>query len=335
MWDKKIARDYMVFKNYSRYRQLAYAAGAAATNYMLGSSRGSGTASRQVQKFSRSYTASGLGKRSSDNGPVTSQYDVRTWYKKKKMPRRRRKAWKKFKSKVQAVLNKEIAPTYFLYRTTTTLSSLDNQQGWGSLMLYTAYGGAAPNNDLYQISVGLKGALGNQIGAKYRFESACLDVLLRNKGTNIALIDVYTVYCRADLPDNYASPYVALTSFDSLANQDNNADPKIADTDIGYTPFTCPLFCSFFKVVKKRTLTLSGGAVTEMQMRDAKNRKLWGIDYVGKPALRGWTKGYMVCVRGAYDSTAGKTPAVNVDCAYTRHYCLRQLQDTSIVSASV
>lgn len=325
----------MVYKYFSRYRPLAYAAGAAAANYLMGSSRGRGTASRQVQKLSRSFTGTGLGKRSSDNGPVTSQYDVRTWYKKKRMPGRKRKNWKKFKSKVHAVLNKEIAPTYFLYRTTATLSSAVNQQGWGSLMLYTAYGGAAPNNDLYTVSVGLKGALGNQIGAKYRFESACLDVLLRNKGTNVALIDVYTVYCRSDLPDNYSSPVNALTTMDANANQDNNADPKIVDTDIGYTPFTCPLFCSFFKVAKKRTLTLSGGAVTELQMRDAKNRKMWGIDYVGKTAMKGWTKGYVVCVRGAYDSGAGNTPAVNIDCAYTRHYCLRQLQDTSYVSALV
>jgi len=326
---------------YNKFYGRAATAGLALLGSRLGSYRGGTSRGLKVKGLgtymgggSRTYTANRSG---SDNAPVTNQFDVRTWYKKKRMPTRKRKNWKKFSTKVKAVFNKEIAPTYFLYRTTTTISSSANTQGWGSLMLYTANMGTNPNNDLGRIASGVQGGTGNQLGTKYRFESACLDVLFRNKSSSTALVDIYTIYCRKDVPDNYESPYAVLTQLDATADQDTAGDTKIADNSIGFTPFHCPLFCSFFKVAKKRTLTLGAGAVSEIQMRDAKNRKLWGIDYTGKSAMRGWTKGYLVCVRGAYDSSVETpvTPAIELDTAYTRSYTLREISDKTWKSALV
>lgn len=264
---------------------------------------------------------------------ATNQYDVRSRYKKKTMPRKQKKKWLKFKNKVNAVFNKQIAPTYFLFRETTTTGSAADLQGWASVMLYTANSGANPNNDIGRVASGIQGAGGNQIGTKYRFESACLDLLMRNTGTPTAIIDIYTIYCRKDVPDNYASPFTLITTLDSTANQDANLDNKIEDTSIGYTPFHNPMFCSYYKVAEKKTLILGSGQTAEVQMRDSKNRKLWGIDYVGKTSLAGWTKGYLLCCRGAFDSLT--TPATTVALAYTRSYVLREVEQKTWASARV
>lgn len=267
-----------------------------------------------------------------DGKPATAQYDVKTRYAKTRMPGRKRKQWKKFKGKVNAVLNKNVAPTYFLFRETTSMSSTINSQAWASVMLYTA-NGTQPNNDLGRIAIGVQSAAGNQIASKYRFESACLDLLLRNYGTTQAIVDIYTIYCRKDVPDNYASPFELITNLDSIANQDSNSDSKITDSNIGYTPFHNPMFCSYYKVAKKQTLILAAGQVSEIQMRDSKNRKLYGIDYVGKTSMAGWTKGYLLCTRGAYNNV--ETPSTNVALAYTRSYCLRNVSDKTWISANV
>lgn len=322
-------------QRYNGLQYLAYRARQAARQFAPAYMQGFASSRAQQYRYNQAANAHASRRNysNSDNAPVTSQYDVKTWYKKKNMPRNKKKKWKKFSNKVKAVFNKQIAPTIFLYRTVASINASADQQAWASVMLFTADGAAPPNEDLQRISVGLKGSGGNQIASKFRFESGCLDLLMRNPGSVSMLVDIYTIYCRKDVPDNYTSPVNLLTSLDNNASADANADAIIADTDIGFVPFSSPLFCSFFKVSKKRTLTLGAGSVSEIQLRDAKNRKLWGIDYVGKPCMRGWTKGYLLCIRGAYNGTT--TPAVQLDIAYTRHYVLRQIQDSTLTTAKV
>lgn len=320
-------------KFYNRYGRLAAAAAGSYISRYAGKTRG-GQRGITVPKLGTYYGGSRTALRNgTDNAPVTSQYDVRTWYKKKNMPRRKKKKWVKFKKQVNAVFNKQIAPTYFLYRTTATVTAIEGTQHWASVMLYTGGTGSAPNNDLGRIAEGVQGSSGNQLGTKFRFESACLDLLMRNAGTGTCLVDVYTIYCRKDVPSVYASPFILISTLEQLANQDTNTDTKISDTDIGYTPFHNPMFCSYYKVAKKRTLTLTGGGVSEIQMRDAKNRKMWGLDYYNKSSLKGWTKGYLLCIRGAFNGLV--TPEVQLNIAYTRSYVLRQVQDSTWKSAAV
>ena len=296
---------------------------------------------RVAQMAASYYTRSGGGKapfkggkkRVSDPLPATNQYDVKVRYAKRRMPRRKRNNWKSFTKKVHAVLNKNVAPTYFLFRETSVCSSTAGTQAWASVMLYTGNQGSAPNNDIGRIASGTVGALGNQVGTKYRFEAGILDLLMRNTGTATAIVDVYTIYCRKDVPNTYQSPFSLITNLDSTANQDGNADTIISDNDIGYTPFHCPLFCSYYKVGKKTTLILSSGQISELQMKDPGNKNLWGIDYISKSSLRGWTKGYLICVRGAFDGLT--TPGVSVGLAYTRSYTLREINDKTWVSAKV
>lgn len=272
------------------------------------------------------------GKKVTDSKIATNQYDVRGRYYKKRMPRRKKKQWKQFQRKVNAVLNKQIAPTYFLFRTTTQLNSVQDAQDWASCMLYTA-NTPDPNNDLGRIAIGLMGNAGNQIGTKYRFEAAVLDLLIRNTGSTTACVDIYTIYCRKDVPDNYVSPFVLISQLDDTANADTQGDPKINEKNIGYTPFHNPMFCSYYKIQQKRTLILGAGEVSEVQMRDAKNRKMYGIDFVGKSSCAGWTKGYLLCTRGAFDGVI--TPATSIGLAYTRSYTLREISDKTWTSAKV
>ena len=251
----------------------------------------------------------------------------------------------KFKKRVKAALNKEIAPQVTLMRNTGSMLSVSNGQAWGTFMLYTSFGNTTAANDLEKIFQGIQGAGGNYLATKFRFESGVLDLLLANNAnatndgpaTKTAICDVYTVVCRTDVANaQYQSAFEVITNSDALANQDVNADAKITDADIGYTPFSNPIFCKFFKVMKKRTIILSPGQITEMQLRDPKNYTIYGQPFNTKSCVRNMTRGYVICVRGVYEPQGGApiTPAVRVTFAYTRHYVTRQLQESTWTSAN-
>lgn len=272
------------------------------------------------QKTGRSSTSSKI---------ATNQFNVQRWYSKKRMPRRKKKQWKKFSKKVKAVFNKQLAPTFMLRRETGTVSSADNLQTSFTSLLYGG-NGTSGSNDLQVI----KQSLGVTVGLnklKYRFESAVLDLALQasSENTNTCYVDIYEILCRKSLANaNYNSPNSLFQDMSNIANQDPNADTKISYTDIGSTPFTNVLFCSYFKILNKRTLTLSPGQVAELQMRDSTNHNLWGGDVTSLSALKGLTRGYLMIVRGQFNGT--KTPASTVNFAYTRHYCLRQISNDNV-----
>lgn len=299
-----------------------------------------------MDKYNRMVSSRSRG----STGVVTNQYDVKTWYKKGRMNRRKRRSWKKFSNKVKAVLNKNIAPTIKLLRHTGQFTTGDNAQNWSAALLYTSDGTFAPDRDIQICKDSIVG-LGNDFATKYRFESACLDLIMKNDTDTFVfpepigvdpqkiIVDLYQVECRKDVPNSVATGiYSLLFNTFTYANDDADATDvgKILLTQIGAAIFHNPLFCRYFKVVSKKAIQIGPGQSVELQIRDPKNKNLFGLSSEGISAKRGFTKGFIWSIRGVpyYDNATTNviTPRVHMTIGYTRSYVMRPLQSQTIAT---
>lgn len=340
---------------YRRYARAMYNMGRRAipAAFAAGGATFRNVGQRTAFRGPGSYTRTGTRRNFQSTGVVSNQYDVKTWYKKKNMPRGKKRKWKTFSKQVKAVLNKEIAPTIKLLRETGSFQTNTNTQNWGLAIMYTCDGTVAPNNDITECKLAIVGSGGNDFATKYRFESACLDLLIRNDTDtwipSLSLepiprrlvIDMYHVVCRQDIPISLASNlYNLIGQTFNYANDDADTidDGKILLDDIGAVLFHNPIFCRYFKILKKQAIQLGPGQHVELQMRDPKNRSMYGLQSEQKLALKGWTKGFIYSIRGIPQVSGPSgaqsltTPAVHVSTGYTRSYVMRPLKDYTIAT---
>lgn len=127
---------------------------------------------------------------------VTTQHDRRLVYKKRRMPRRKRKAWKKFTNKVNAVAEKDYGTRSIVFnRQTTTTNSSSNPTGQQQVLTFGLYGNQSSTevqlNDLQYISK-LENDTGTVSGdagiavkdsTLFYFKSGILDLTIRNVST--------------------------------------------------------------------------------------------------------------------------------------------------------
>ena len=125
---------------------------------------------------------------------ISTQHDVSRVYRKKRMPRRKRKRWTRFIRKVDAVAERNLGSRTVVFNVTTSWTNqVAGLQDVGYCALYpasspTASGGVTIMNDLAQIgtfeNVNLNptAADGSTIWAstKIIFKSAVLDITFRN-----------------------------------------------------------------------------------------------------------------------------------------------------------
>lgn len=281
-----------------------------------------------------SYTQQ-RGGRSTEPGIVSNQFQTKQWYKKKRMPRRKRKQWVKFTKKVRAVFNKEMSCQTILRREVGTASAAINTQNFFNAMLFPADGVVASMNDLVEIKKSLAGTAAVGDKSKFRIESGVLDLAIQAKATNTNTLyaDVYSIVARKDLPSSmYTSPTNMFANLTSESTVDLEGDTRIAPTDIGSTPFSMPLFCQYWKILSKKTITMTPGQVAEMQLRDSKNKYFMGKVVEDKTSIKGWTQGFFIIIRSQYNGT--ETPSCALDFGYTKHYVCRNIDNGSNVTIS-
>lgn len=234
------------------------------------------------------YRRLGGGRRTpASGGGVTAQRDVTSVYRKKKMPRRKRKAWKKFVRKVQAVAAKDRGTVSLVM----SYGDIQIHPGWvgGSrqqlVKAIHLFGGNASAvtplevgaRDLGTISANFQ-AKGLDDTAKVTFKSGVLDVTVTNPGVFPGAsyggpleVDVYhVVYGRK----NYISNGL-INSLDQGTIQTERFDalPKVSINDRGCTPFNLPQGISILgaKILKKKKYFLGAGQSFTYQVRDPKN----------------------------------------------------------------
>lgn len=211
-----------------------------------------------------------------DASPLTYQHDSALRYRKKRMPRRKRKQWVRFVRKVSAVdLSMQPLQIYTSEGTTNQSSSANQAQVWSRVLGGTQLSG---NDEIYQIFQGAYNVANVAACAPYKIfiKSMCLDIQVSNNGSYPVIIDVYTLQSRqkyATASDVGAHFLGALSELQSPAGGGSVTTNKTA-----LTVFDAPNFCSYWKVLQKREVVIGSNNVATFQMRAPVNRHIEGKD---------------------------------------------------------
>lgn len=258
-------------------------------------------------------------KREIDVPPTTGEHDVRRVYRKRRMPRRKRRQWKSFTKRVNAVLAKNLGLRvaniiYGGHMYAPVNSSTVHYEGIHS------FNGQPPTTGTTGASTGL-GALNHwlkilarenststtpAVTNKFICQSVAMDIILSNKSeTTTAILECYYITSRRDMPS-------LPTSGDGVEERYNSGFTDLAligggtpitSSTLGTTPFNAPDFAHEWKVYKKTRIQLPPKGVTSIQIRDPKNRLIRADDVELFATRRGITRGILFQMYGVPDGT--------------------------------
>lgn len=276
-------------------------------------SRRAGGRAQTMQRRTRTNTAGVLG---------GTNADMRSIYRRKRMPKYKRKRWVRFVKKVNAVADKDLGLRTVLFNDQLTQSNTSTKQSTLTLALYAVRNASIGYLDDLKIIGGLENEAnptalqGDTISpnSKMMFQSAVMDITIRNVTDRLTQIDpnpllnkyeaasdaaieldIYEVYQR-----NIASD--SSTLFESLTAAFNSYDDKdiggtgvgIGIDDRGASPFEfgSQMGRHGIKILKKTKFFIPNGQTITWQVRDPKRRsitygELTRTESYNKP---GWTK---------------------------------------------
>lgn len=224
---------------------------------------------------------------------------VRTIYRKKSMPRSKKRAWRRFSKKVHAISEKELGLQTTLFNDTIIQSNGVSGQNTLTVGLYPFVNSAIGFlNDMNIIGTGDNttdptAVLGTTVdkNSSIMFQSAVMDLTIRNTSTirqvsnNVEVdvtapeaqieLDIYEISMRKDAAD-VGSTLTNLTDAFNAYDSPNigNATLGIAISDRGASPFEMSPGLSRFgiKVLSKTKYFIPGSQTITYQMRDPKRR---------------------------------------------------------------
>lgn len=260
------------------------------------------------QRLADSITGSRTGRRGDKAilpGVISTQHDVSGRYRRKRMPRRKRKRWVGFSRKVNhVVLQMQPLNTYTVdYPGAVKTIAVNTQVTDGQMI-----GGVSvtQNSELLDI---FRSAFGSALGInsidvyKIYLKSMCLDLQLRNSGTNALVVDVYTLMCRRN--DKNAQR-IDVQYVNDFAEQGAGSGGTVDVNNPATTPFQNSSFCKRWKILAKKEILLGAGQVSTMQIRIPHNRYLSGklLEHnVG--CIPGFTRAFLIQARGVPENNAG------------------------------
>lgn len=261
---------------------------------------------------------------------VTTQKDVRTTYRRKRMPRRKRKRWVKFVKKVHAATDSAIATRSVIFNNTLQIGGTDANQTTGVISLYGWRGSVATDAvgtaDVRTITQ-RDGDVDEQ-SEKWRFTSGVLDCTASNIGGAPLEVDVYEVIktgkgrtTNGNLNLEYTSA-LTQTSVPPAGAGGSLSSPTILTR--GWTPFNCSLASAKgLKVIKKTKYFLPEGETFTYQIRDPKNHWVGGEDINDASgnefARNGMTRMLFIIAKSVVGTTA-ETFELLVGCTRSYHY---------------
>lgn len=261
----------------------------------------------------------------------TFQHDVQPLYRRRRMPRRKRRAWGRSRKRFQSHLNSRLPVKNFV-KTTSQLqtATLDQQSSF-----YSVCGGVNArvaielNDDLKDIvTQSVNQAPGTEIPAvanKLFLRNMQLENIIRNVSPVLVFLDVYRIYARRDVTiedfqDNQGLSqiaqdvtHVAVSGFDT-----QQPPPSWVGANIfrhGVTPFQNPRFCSYFKIASKTRYRLEPSQTIQLHLRRRVNKV---FDYEKNRNLvykAGFTTGYFFVFYGSPTDAAGPAGTVSQACS--------------------
>ncbi len=311
-----------------RYGPMYYGVGAKGTMNAIKSINRIGRAMYQGKRFRTKLKKpgySGVG--------VTFENDRQGVYRRKRMPTKYKRRWKRLIRLDNAIdLKKSGSRTFVFNKTATSSNNNSARHGETSVPLYSAQSDFSEWSDLHYIGINEQDGTDPTAAegltlhptTKLYFQSAVLDLTIRNTSHNNDVptvpsvpleVDIYEITSSKKWMERDAASLVKYNSLSSIfqegqgdrlgINNLNAADYR----DRGMTPFDCTAAVAQYglRILKKTKYRIGPGNTITYQMRDPKNRvtTLNTLkDMVGgnKP---GWTKTLYVVFKATPGFTIG------------------------------
>lgn len=296
--------------------------------------------------FARSQTLTRNRRQTSGIG-ITTQHDERRIYRRKRMPRRMRRRWKRFKNKVLAVSEKDLGTRTILFNAKYSFSNTDPALHiFEAPALYSNSSTTLYLNDLDTIQNTEAGIWTPATGAnvekssKFIFKSAILDITFRNASTNNGSpdsrakleTDIYEIIVNG-VTDDSSGTYVKLNGLFQSAETDTQniggAGNGILYNQRGSTPWDFPAALSKWKIkiLKKTKFMTPNGDTFTYQVRDPRRKvaSKVSLDLANGCNKQGWTRFILVISKLVPGLTVGAVGAADVyqeilDVGITRKY---------------
>lgn len=284
------------------YRALRYAGTAAGAFAAQTAQR---TISNLSQRLANRMSRTSQSGRSLNAPSVVSvQHDVTNRYRRKRMPRRKRKKWVGFCRKVShSIMQLQPLQSYTVDYTGATKSWAVNVQTTDGQMIGAV--ASTGNDEILNIFKGAYGsALARTAMDKYKIflKSMCLDLQITNVGSAGCVIDVHTLIARKDNSD---TARVDVQYTNAFAEQNATSGGAVDGTNTATTPWQNPLFLSFWKILNKKQVLLGVGQSTTLQIRMPYNKYLSGKYIETCNVIGGFTRAILIQARGVPENNAG------------------------------
>lgn len=138
---------------------------------------------------------------------------------------------------------------------------------------------------------------------KLYVRNICTDFQFTNTGSQTVIIDFHSLVCRKSY--NVAEKLAAMLAT-LQAETPAQSGYSFTSTDPSYSIFQCPLFCQYWKVMKKWQVQLGGGETTTFQIRIPVNRMIPGKLLETNPqGVPGLSRGLLWSMKGAPENNVG------------------------------
>lgn len=304
----------------------------------------------------RTQTLRRQGRRSSAGVLGGTNADMRSVYRRKRMPKYKKRYWVRFLKKVHAVADKDLGLRTVLINDQIKQRNTGGTQSTLSLALYgfnnASYGYL---NDMHAIGqleneANPTAAAGATIGfnSKVMFQSAVMDITIRNTSDKLKTLDpgnpllnvyeaapdaaveldIYEFYATkdwADVGQIWDSATTVLNNYDDP--QIGGAGTGISINDRGASPFEfgAQMSRAGMKIVKKTKFFIPNGQTITWQVRDPSRKTIHYGDLERQESYnkKGWTKHYFLIYKLVPGLVQGNTVGdirTQLDIGLTRKY---------------
>lgn len=257
--------------------------------------------------------------------PITAQRDFNVIYRRKRAPwkvKRRAKRYRKFCKKVINAVDTRNEKQKVLFVQNGVLNSIAGTQACYSntFQLYSVnISTTAGQRDMANMISGLGDTSTSE--TKTYFRSGQMEVVLQNKGTGAAYVDLYYYVARKDSGEPVTTQ--ALVDQGFTGSPTNMGGSNLLSGTYGATVFQSKDFCQVFKIYRKTSALVPSGQFFEFNLRSSKNKIIDRDDIIRSPgALKGLTQGVVMIIYGAPNTTDGAPVATEFTYNVTRTYTL-------------
>lgn len=318
---------------------------------------GVGAAAAVAQKMSNTLTRT-MTTNESNGGPITTQRDFKTDYRKRRMTKRRRVAFRrkrKWNARVLRTVREATVGSQHIVRRNVvydlasgqstsnvisfgmnslngTTTELDQCNDFGQVMFEAVQNPAWANWE--------SGSLVSHDTKIHNMHST-MELTINNTGDTEAIVEVYYIRARKRIESVWANPSnIYRTGFlkqGRAQNEDtddgapNTIGTELADNDLGVTPFQCALFCRAFTIYKRQKYRIPAGDEVSFTMTDSRpstytmsNTKPYAMDH----RYRGVLLQYFGPPEVGGTPTPAKTVSLTFQC--TRRYRIKIHNDTQV-----